>query len=369
MLCHGSGSPCSAATIVLATAGKHILQILDLLDERRMNYTFPLHRRALLLTAGFSVLWQSIDLDHESKLIKDNQKSLSLVLTMLARENSVSAIEFQRIVTASMPIEGRRQLSPKHINIDSPAAKLLSSMPAPGAKDAARSTKKQLQAIASRFSSFKHTSRPEETRRATVPATGSHPYSPQPRPGSTASLSSTRSAPVMNLSTPSPLSHPRNLTGQSAINLDYFPIGEELGDNSMTSASSSTMLPPRKPMQASPTIANASWDNLMHTFDPGNALFGTPNGQSSHMPGSEWLSESSWDLPSMDYASKANVPQSLLSFSGDSMASGEDLVFSASSNNGSTSTNESIEVGRDAFKGITIPVDDGFDFDEVTAAA
>lgn len=73
------------------------------------------------------------------------------------------------------------------------------------------------------------------------------------------------------------------------------------------------------------------------------------------------------------------MPQSLLSFSGESITSGDEFLFSASnSHNGSTSTNESgsHSMGRsgsgdvpslmnveNAFKGITIPVDDEFDLE------
>jgi hypothetical protein len=42
--------------MTVADSAKHIVQILDLLDERRMNYTFPFNKSELLLTAGFSLL-------------------------------------------------------------------------------------------------------------------------------------------------------------------------------------------------------------------------------------------------------------------------------------------------------------------------
>ena len=92
LLSHGTGSASSAAGIVLAAAGKHILQILDLLQERRMNYTFPLNKTALLLNSGLAILWQSLDLEDASKLVKDNQKSLTMVVGMLHSENVAVAV-------------------------------------------------------------------------------------------------------------------------------------------------------------------------------------------------------------------------------------------------------------------------------------
>jgi len=376
LLCHATGSAQAAATIVLAAAGKHTLQILDLLDERRMNYTFPFNKKALLLTSAFSILWQSIDLDEDSKLVKDNQKSLQLSLAMIGRESQSSHAEFQRIASAFVPLQSRRTSSPKHIDIDTPAAKLVNSMPAPSPPipKSGKSPKKQLQAIASRFSSLKGSPRPEEPRRATLPQTGmSHSMSPQHRAGSTVSLSSTRSAPVMATPSPGQVAHHATLNANHAINLDYFPLGDELSGDTQTSTSSSTMLPPKKPSQMSPTIANASWDNLLLTnYDASNAqLFGNSGmGPTAHTPmsmaGNDCLNDGNWNLPTMDFSSKAPVPQSLLSFSGESINSSDDFLFSASSNNGSTSTGESLDVPpmeQGPYKGITIPIDDEFDFE------
>ncbi len=382
-----------------------------------MNYTFPFNRKELLLTAAFSILWQSTDLDEESKLVKDNQKSLTLALGMLARENQTVATEFQRTVTAFVHLDGRRLLSPKNIEIETPAAKLINSMPAPQVQsNKSKSTRKHLQAIASRFSSFNNkASRPEEPRRATVPQTNaghSQSLSPQRRADSTISLSSTRSAPLYPMSTPTPGACLNQTTMNQIrtpiINLDYYPFGEDPNDT-QTSASSSTMLPPRKlvQQQMSPTIANSSWDNLLslnasmsnptvNNFDHSNMLYGSgktptpPNNLMGSGMNNDWMADpTGWGLPSMDYGSKANVPQSLLSFSGESMTSAEDLVFSASSANGSgtnsiasnngSNASESLVLdakntqghseGQAAYKGITIPIEDmnEFEFADIEA--
>lgn len=390
LLCHGSGSAQAAATIVLAASGKHTLQILDLLDERRMNYTFPINKRELLLTSGFSVLWQSIDLDEDSKLIKDNQKSLQLALTMLSRESQTSYTEFRRIATAFIPLQARRTSTPKNGDADksTKAASSASASSSSKSPKTDKSTKKQLQAIASRFTSFKSsTPRTEDPpRRATVPQTNiSQSLSPQHRAGSTVSLSSTRSAPVAIAASPGQLVRTNTVNSNHSINLDYFPLGDDFNDNTQTSASSSTMLPPKKPTpQMSPNIANTSWDNLLlsnplYGSNVNADLFGAMNMPNVHTPmsltggsGNEWLHDNGTGWMDFPAVNKAPVPQSLLSFSGESINSSDDFLFSASSNNGSTSTNDS-SAGADlrgstslengAFKGIAIPVDDDFDFD------
>ena len=373
LLCHGSGSASSAAGIVLAAAGKHILQIMDLLQERHMNYTFPLNKTDLLLNSSLAILWQSLDLEEDSKLVKDNQKSLILAVGMLHTENAPVAVEFQKLAACFVTVEPRPTLSrsatEQTLNTTRKAA---SSTPT--ANDAkAKSTRKQLQAIASRWSTFNNKGKPDEgPRRATVPQTAPTFVPPQShRAGSTVSLSSTRSAPIlvpMSNPTPSPtMRHAPGPSGSPIINLDYFPMGNEFNE-SQTRTSSSTMLPPTKQQSTTPSLTdNSSWDHLLDGFDPNSSTLYqdlSSSGQTlCQVSSNEWTSES-WHLTGTDFPTKAPVPQSLLSFSEESLTSGDDFLFStAESNNGSTSTGENLEI-LEPYRGITIPVDDEFDFHE-----
>jgi len=171
----------------------------------------------------------------------------------------------------------------------------------------------------------------------------------------------------MNTADPNQLTTTHSIDN-SGINLDYMPLGDEFGD-SQTRTSSSTMLPPRK--HQTPTLVDASWDQLLNNFDsnqPGT-IYPDMNigGHALYQPTSnEWVPDA-WHLSPMDFNSKVNVPQSLLSFSEESLTSGDDFLFSAPpSNNGSTAPGENIDIA-DRYRGITIPVDDEFDFHEVEA--
>ncbi|KIX05432.1 uncharacterized protein Z518_06304 [Rhinocladiella mackenziei CBS 650.93] len=365
LLCHGSGSAASAAGIVLATAGKHVLQILDLLLERCMNYAFPLNKTHLLLSSGFSILWQSLDLEDDSKLVKDNQKSLTLLANMLQNDNSIAALEFQKIATCFIALEGRIASTPKSVDTGNSPQGSGSAMPAPS-EVKSKSARKQLQAIASRWSSFSNKGKPENTtRRATVSQTGNASFSPAHRAASTVSLTSTRSAPVKAVKSSSlnRVNTARTIDNP-AINLDYLPLD---GD-SQTRTSSSTMLPPKK--QQTPTLTEPSWERLLNNFDsnnPGIYQDMTANGHTLYQaPSKEWTPEV-WHLSAIDLAVKAPVPQSLLSFSEESLTSGDDFLFSAAgSNNGSTATGDNLDLAE-TYRGITIPVDDEFEFHEVEA--
>ena len=369
LLCHGSGSAASAANITLAVAGKHTLQILDLLLERRMNYTFPLNKTDLLLSSGISILWQSLDLEDDSKLVKDNQKSLALLIGMLHNENSVAAMEFQKIAMSFVTLEGRPISSPRSVDPGPIVPRSGPVAPAPS-EAKSKSTRKQLQAIASRWSSFSSNKGKADDvpRRATVPQTGPKAVGPSHRAASTVSLSSTRSAPAMPINTASPnqLTTSRTIDGP-AINLDYLPLGDDFGE-SQTSTSSSTMLPPKK--QQTPTVSDASWEQLLNNFDNSNPALYQDMVASGHplyqAPSNDWT-PGAWHLSTMDLTSKAPVPQSLLSFSEESLTSGDDFLFSApASHNGSTNLGDPLDLAE-TYRGISIPVDDEFEFHEVEA--
>ena len=168
-----------------------------------MNYTFPLNKTDLLLTSGLAILWQSLDLEEDSKVVKDNQKSLSGLITMIQKESPLVASEFQKMAGSYVTMEARPALSPKSSDMGTiqrthPATAVVSD-------SKSKSTRKQLQAIASKWSNFGNKVAAEDiARRATVPqATPVAPMQPH-RANSTTSLSSTRSAPVMPMTTASP---------------------------------------------------------------------------------------------------------------------------------------------------------------------
>jgi hypothetical protein len=339
---------------------------MDLLIERRMSYTLPLNKIDLLLNSGLAILWQSLDLEEESKLVKDNQKSLICLTTMIQNESPIVASEFQKMAATFVTLDARPVLSPKSMSPDT--AQRPSPIRTAVSDPKSKSARKQLQAIASKWSSFNNKTRDEEcVRRATVPQTTPAPQMQPHRAASTTSLSSTRSAPAMAAAVaaaaPNPLAPCRSVDNPM-INLDYLPMGDEFGD-SQTRTSSSTMLPPKQ--QATSTTSDSNWDTLLNNFDNSCGLYPDMNANGLYqVPSNEWTPDV-WNLTGMEFASKAPVPQSLLSFSEESLTSGDDFLFSAPpSNSGSAATGEAIDL-TEHYGGITIPVDDEFDVHEIEA--
>lgn len=337
-----------------------------------MNYTFPLNKQDLMVGEAVSILWQCLELDDDSKIIKDNQKSLSLLITKLCKENATAGKELQKVASSFAVAGSPRVVPPCQIAIDTPAARLLNTIP-PSGTDKHKSTRKHLQAIASRFSTFNakdskaHDSQKKRTLSPYSAATGA--YGVQQRANSAVSLSSTQSAPATHpMNTPSPMTvHPVRGSGAmaSAVNLDYFPFDGSV-QAGVSHNSSSTMLPPKKVSLP----VDRSWEHLQYldhrvltydTVEP-TAL----NKTISNPETTDWTGDL-WNL-NVYQTEKPNVPQSLLSFSEESLTSGDEFVFSAAgSHNGSMSTNDGLEVTphEEAFKGITMPVgsiEDELDF-------
>ena len=343
------------------------MQILDLLDERHMNYTFPLNKSELLLSSGFFLLWQCLDLEDDSKLFRDNQKSLNGLLTILLRDSPMVGLEFQRVASTYITISGLSRpavSSSSHMDINQ-AARHLNLMPAPDPKH--KSARKSIQAIASRFNPSSSKQKTEASARSrSSPINGSLSISPQLRTLSSTSLSSTRSAPVMPMVSPQPRQlqpRPRPFEVQPAINLDYFPLGDPNNSSESTSRA-------RTPAKGQLHLTDTAWEQLLTNID----LTDTTPQDELDAAFQDWTPAPDPDVWSIgDLTAKAAVPQSVMSFSEESLTSGEDLVFSrCASNNGSTASagtafdslegSAVVEKHGDVFKGIAISFDDDFDF-------
>ena len=85
------GDKGSSAIVAIGDACKHIVQIVQLLDERKLSFSFCLNRNEVLIQAGFGLLFQTMTLDHEGKLIKDCKRLVCSVIEMLERGSAAGA--------------------------------------------------------------------------------------------------------------------------------------------------------------------------------------------------------------------------------------------------------------------------------------
>lgn len=348
------GDKGSSALVAVGDACKHIVQIVQLLDERKLSFSFCLNRNEVLVQAGFGLLFQTLNLDREGKLMKDCNRLTCVVMDMLDRGTAAGAHEFRRIGCTMVVIPRVEQMPTPVLSRHNSEGTMRAPM------DTFRATQKSLKAIAARFSpgAMKATLRdPAEPRRATLPAI-SPSMGAHANPSST-SLSSIRSEPAAARSEPtlSPLTHrsslsvhskrrPSNIIRQNP-NIDYLSFGPDPLAN----------YPMHPNAAGKPEVSTSDWERLLSSLDNGqtniyDTIYGGPPADAlldcpPLSAGAE--TNLSWS-PNMWWGGneQAPPPQSVLSFSDESLTSGEEFANSVG-DFGSTPGGEKI------YQGIMIP--------------
>jgi hypothetical protein len=348
------GDRAGSASVALATSSKHIVQILELLEERTLAYTFCLNKNELLVLSGFGLLFQGLVREGGEALNRNNEKLIHSIADILEQSPSPASKEFRRM---------SRALTPRS---ESPAVRkvpILSRHNSDGnlnsSQDNLSSTQKHIRSIMSRFSP-KQTRADLNDRRATLPTLtlGQH------RTQSQASLSSINSEPTMARSEPtlsphiqrssiSPVKFSNNRSSttapQSIPNLDYLPLGTTASATSAYTYGATT----------NPTKRNensSDWERLLSSLDSGqtniyDTIYGGPAIQgivdtATSMNNDVHLAWSPdvWALNPDSLSSGQPAPQSVLSFSDESLTSGEEFGDLCSSNH-----------GGETYRGIMIP--------------
>lgn len=107
-MCFGNEQTKSPSVLALADSSKHIIQILELLDERRLCLSVNINRKELVFAAGLGLLWQNMGLKRDSRLVKESQKLLTSIVEQLEAEHSPAAAEFSGIANVLVSLDGKR---------------------------------------------------------------------------------------------------------------------------------------------------------------------------------------------------------------------------------------------------------------------
>lgn len=327
--------------VALAQSSKHIVQIIQLLEERRMSFAFCLNKNEVLLLAGFGLLFQGLDLDRKGKLIQDSQRLLCSVTEILERSGAPGASEFKKIACAMISVE---HVSHNARTPDDPASRreIQGTMPAP--KNVCKPGRK-LQNIASRFSPSNVPEVKLESsngRRSTAPSLSAADIPLCARSNSQNSVSSAVSDPMITqyskrLSTSqSPLQaeslKPPNLDYLS-FNSDPPPASQQLNVDSGRNVKHRDQNP--YPNSNLGQEAQVSLDGLFPSPDIFSSFISP-----SPSANVDWCSDL-WNMTT-DFGQQPS--QSRISFSEEELTSGEEL--------------SNCELSGD-FRGMTIPVTDG----------
>jgi len=359
------GDRAASAIVAVGTSSKHIVQILELLEERHLSFSFCLNKADLVVHSGFGLLFQSLDLDRNGALMKDVQRLLRSLVELLDRSSPPASVEFRRIISL-LSMSGTPTMRTPTLSRHNSDSNLYS------VEDSIKATQRHMKVIASHFTSvtqakFKHDLNRNDNRRATVPnvALGLFPNQ------SHTSLSSIRSEPAQQPRSEPALSPPlqrssvtptKQIQKRSSLprstNLDYLSFNED--GLSATAAYPFAANPTGKGSQA-PT----DWERLLGSLDNGQAnIYDTIyGGQALELLADvnplsaanqlAWSPEM-WTVGNGDALSVPGTvdvpqaPQSVLSFSDESLTSGEEFpelvgVASHSSN------------GSETYRGIVIP--------------
>ncbi|KKK13479.1 acetate regulatory DNA binding protein [Aspergillus rambellii] len=104
-VCFGEEQARSPSVLALADSSKRIIQILQLLDERRLCLSISINRRELVSASGLGLLWQNMGLKRDSKLVKESQKILTAVIDQLEGESSAAAAQFSTLASVLVSLD------------------------------------------------------------------------------------------------------------------------------------------------------------------------------------------------------------------------------------------------------------------------
>ncbi|KAM0720202.1 hypothetical protein Q7P37_004338 [Cladosporium fusiforme] len=180
-VCASLGSKSSSAMLSLSGSCKSIVQIVQLLEERSLSFSFCLNKDEVLVLSGFGLLFQSLTLDPSSKILRESQKMITSIQDILTKSNAPCAPEFKKASTSFFPLPEQPVITKTPSSQSLPKSKTArhnseSSLPKPQTLQS--STKKQLKALASRFTPSASASTSDLTnidRRATVPSISLQP--------------------------------------------------------------------------------------------------------------------------------------------------------------------------------------------------
>jgi hypothetical protein len=317
--------------VAVGDACKHIIQIVQLLDERKLSFSFCLNRNEVLVQAGFGLLFQTLNLVRDGKLMKDSNRLVCSVMDMLECGNAAGYNDFRQIGCTLVAVPRVEQMAAPQLYRHHSA----NGMGAPS--DTFRATQKTLKAIAARFSPSAVKARHEnhEPRRATLPAISPN-MGVHTNPSST-SLSSIHSEPPVARSEPtlSPLSHrasfsmPNKRRPSQPIsqhrNIDYLSFANDPLASYALAANAGIKT----------EVSSSDWERLLSSLDNGqtniyDTIYGGPPADalidmaplSTTTDSNATWSPNAWNWG--NYSDQA-APQSVLSFSDESLTSGEEF--------------------------------------------
>ncbi|KAF4333955.1 transcriptional activator acu-15 [Fusarium beomiforme] len=107
------GSKAASALMSIGASSKHIVQIIQLLEERGMTFSFCLNKTDLLVICGMTLLYHSIDLKQDSKLMRDDERLVNAVIQLLDKTEGSGSLDFKHVASILVNVD-ESAVSPMH---------------------------------------------------------------------------------------------------------------------------------------------------------------------------------------------------------------------------------------------------------------
>ncbi|CAK7224336.1 DNA-binding transcription factor cat8 [Sporothrix bragantina] len=370
------GTKAAPAVMAVSEASKHMVQIIELLEERKMSFSMCMNKPDLLILCGMALLYQSMDLKQDSKMMKDTERLVNEVVKITNRTKAPGCYDFKRIAAMLVSVDDVAPSATRTTPEASMSAPARRPSPSGGAQRKGQQQQQPYPLGRHNSASISETEllvQQEKLRRMTMPvigaAVGGGPsIDSDNRARGRSSFDSPREhiqlpkqhrlsmsqAQMLNRVSQSQQQQQQRMMHKK--NLDYLSM-------SLSPQPSSPALPRLSQPQyyqnqkaASPSnVTPADWEALLSSMDGGHmnvydAIYGGPNiglsaatdttpASATSQAGDTWSPES-WDLTGFTLADLAgtgghggpgSIPppaQSVLSFSDESMSSvaGDELA-------------------------------------------
>ncbi len=327
-----------------------------------MSFSFCLNKNEMLTLCGLSLLYQGLGLKQEGKLMQDGQRLVGVVVRFLEKSNAPGAADFRKLALSMNDLETQPKANSAKspTNMNTPAPTSAKSMPSP------QVPRQQLhpQLYARKTPPMTESdllNQQEKLRRATLPNIAI-PQQVHPHHGRT-SMDSTRSESPMgpmtrrearssNPQLPTMLK-PRTtlIKHEKAPNLDYLSLSNTPAPSQPTSPSQARtqqqpqtthtpIFPHVGPFNTKTSgVTPTEWEVLLGSLDGDggqanlyDAIYGGPPlalADTTTSNYGDWSPESHWDIAlNLNDFSTAGPARSVLSFSDESMTSGDELSTS-----------------------------------------
>lgn len=356
-----------------------MIQIVQLLEERNLSFSFCLNKSDILIICGMELLYRGIDLKQDSRLLKDTESLVNAVIRIVEKAKAPGAYDFKRVSNVLVTVDDAQQTSalptpPSH----SPETAMLAQTPQRASPSAAVYGASSAQALPRKGScplgrlagaSMSETDlmlQHDRVRGMTVPQNAPRPELPRSNSRSSLDNSGKYEGPQLSkrdhrlslsqahmMARASPQPKPNG--GQS---LDFLSLG---GSSQHSQPPSPVQSRPRHQLPAasapaqqqamyvaashngqkvpSSTVSTVEWEALLGSMDGGqvnvyDAIYGGPGISFAETPvsaSSGGWSPDSWDLSGFRIGPSGGIdgtpaPQSALSMSDESLSSGGDDI-------------------------------------------